>query len=94
MYLYKVNDNFELRSIAGENMLVPTGTADFEPGTLLMLNETGSWIWNLLKEEKSAEEILSAAKKEFTDEDGTMESSINEFLNEMAEQGLITRRQL
>lgn len=94
MNLYRANNNFELRTIAGENMLVPTGNADFEPGTLLMLNETGGWLWDLLKEEKSTEEILSSTQKEFSDEDGIMESSIEEFLAEMVDQGLVIRRNL
>ena len=94
MNFYKANTNYELRTITGENMLVPTGNGDFDPGTLLMLNETGGWLWELLKEEKSAEEILSSAKKEFLDEDGNMESSIKEFLAMMVAEGLVIRRVL
>jgi hypothetical protein len=87
---YRAKENYELRSIVGEHMLIPTGGSDFAPGTLLMLNETGCFLWELLQQPKSREELLAAARAEFEDRDGGMEASIREFLDHMVAQGLLT----
>lgn len=86
---YRASENYELRSIAGEHMLIPVGGADFEPGTLLLLNETGAFLWELLREPKGAEELLAAARAEFEDPTGEMETSIRDFLAQMREKKLL-----
>ena len=85
---YRANQNFELRTIAGEHMLIPTGGEDFAPGTLL-LNETGCFLWELLREQKSPEELFTAARAEFEDPDGDMETSIREFLEKLKARNLL-----
>ena len=86
---YRANQNYELRTIAGEHMLIPTGGEDFAPGTLLLLNETGCFLWELLREAKSPEELLKAARAEFEDPDGDMETSIREFLEKLKARNLL-----
>ena len=86
---YRARENYELRTISGEHMLIPTGGEDFAPGTLLLLNETGAFLWERLREPQSPAELLTAARAEFEDPEGGMESSIREFLAQMTEKNLL-----
>ena len=58
----KQNPNYILKELAGVPYLLPYGQmiADHRRG--IKLNETGVYFWNLLKEERSLEEILYAGK--------------------------------
>lgn len=91
--VYQARPNYVLRTISGEHLLVPVDGEDFTPGTLLMLNRTGCFLWETLQEPKTLPEIFTAAKGRFEDRDGTMEASITEFLELMAEKRLIEERE-
>ncbi len=86
---YIRNNHYLLRSIAGEHMLVPTGEADFEPGTLLMLNETGCFLWEQLKDWTDDEELLKAVRLEFEVSEDFFEKQISEFLGLLIDNGLL-----
>lgn len=49
---YQARENYKLRSIVGEHMLILTGGSDFAPGTLLMRNETGAFVAAAAADEK------------------------------------------
>ena len=84
---YRANPDFLLRTIAGETLLMPTGSA--MSGMMLPLSETAAFLWQLLQEPKSIEDVILAAKEEYADEEGILESSIREFIETHVKSGLI-----
>lgn len=81
----KINKNFTMREIAGEYILVPTGTAALEVNGLLMTNEVGAFIWQLCQEEISEDELVSRIVAEFEVEEETARTDAGEFLNRLRE---------
>lgn len=84
---YRANPDFLMRTIAGETLLMPTGSA--LSGMMLPLSETAAFLWQLLQEPKSIEDVILAAKEEYADEEGILESSIREFIETHVKSGLI-----
>ena len=73
---YQANSNFILREIAGEYILVPTGKELENFNGLATINGTGAFLWKLLHEPKSIDEIIKCFAKEF---DLTTEESANDI---------------
>ncbi|WP_190324818.1 PqqD family protein, partial [Mediterraneibacter catenae] len=53
----KIKQEFVLRRIAGENVLIPVGNQGDKFQGIITLNETGRFIWEKLEEGKNLEEI-------------------------------------
>ena len=84
---YRANPNFLMRTIAGETLLMPTGSA--MSGMMLPLSETAAFLWQLLQEPQTIESLILAASAEYTDQEGILESSIREFIETHTKSGLI-----
>lgn len=86
---YKTNPNFLMRKVANEYLLVAVGDTEFSSSTIMILNETGSFIWNHLQKFSTLTELIQKAKSEFEDIDGVLEQQISEFITSMIKLGLI-----
>ena len=87
---YKKSPDFLLRKAAGEYLLIPVNAAGAYGNSLLMLNETGAFLWeNLSDDGSTAEELCDKAKGEFRYTDGAMEDQIKEFITQMLQAGLM-----
>ena len=61
----KLNQEFVLREVAGEYIVIPlTGLGDRFNG-LITLNETGAFIWKQIEQEKEQDEIVDALLEEY-----------------------------
>ncbi len=61
----KIKSGFMLRKVGGQNVVVAVGAASREFNGIIKLNETGAFLWELLKEERSAEELTAALLAEY-----------------------------
>lgn len=52
----KINQDFIMRDVAGEKVVVPVGAAA-ELNALITLNGTASFMWECLQEERTPEEV-------------------------------------
>ena len=55
------------REIAGDTILVPVGKTVYDSNGLFVLNELGVFIWDLLPNVETQEEICQAILKEYED---------------------------
>ena len=78
--LYKAKEGFIKRSIAGETLLVPFGKTTQEFNGMVVLNETGEFLWELLAQPKSKEELVQAMAGEFSASEAEIRSDVEEFL--------------
>lgn len=89
----KQNDSFLLQELAGVPYLLPYGQMIASHRRGLKTNATGAYLWNLLKEEHSLEEILHASAvhygipKEALDE---FNLEISSFLNHLKAYDILT----
>lgn len=83
-----------MREVAGEYILVPISKTAFSGNSMMMLNETSSFIWNNLQEFSTLDSLIDRAKREFEDPDNVLEQQIYAFITSMVELGLIEERGL
>ena len=76
------NSDFVFRKIAGEYILVPTGKEVESFNGLVSINETGAFLWNLLKEPKTYGEIIDAFGKEYELTTEESEKDVSDFLEQ------------
>lgn len=82
----KVKENYMLREIAGNFVVIPVGQNVADYKNMLHLNETGVFLWNELQNEISFDELLKrmAVKYEASeDEVSILEKDLNEFLDKL-----------
>lgn len=56
----KVSDQFILRNIVGEDLLIPTGKAALDVKGLILLSESGALLYNKLQDECTKEDLVAA----------------------------------
>lgn len=79
----KIKQTYKLRTVAGENMVVNTGN---EPGSfngVIMLNDTGAFLWKILENGAEREDLISAVLKEYNTDEKTAEEGVDSFLDKV-----------
>lgn len=87
---YTASQDYILRQVAGENVLVCVGESPDLGNSILSLNETCAFLWELYQAPLTLEEALELAKKEYEDPEGVMESHIRSFVWQSVQLGLLT----
>ena len=85
----RLKSDFTLREIAGDYIVIPTGENYLDFGAVISLNETGAFLWNLLKEEKSADELAVSLMTEYGIDNDTAVADTNDFVAILSQHGLI-----
>jgi hypothetical protein len=77
------------RQIAGETVLVPVGKSVYDANGLFVLNELAAFIWNLLPNVDTEEEICEAVLAEYDVSAETAAQDVAEFLNQLREMHIL-----
>mgnify|MGYP001623437899 FL=1 len=86
----KISENYILREIAGEYIVVPTGSAAMDFKGLITLNDTGVFLWKLLQEDDQTEEgLLDALCEEYEAVREEGKKDIIEFLQKIRHEGML-----
>ena len=86
----RASEDFILREIAGEFMLVPTGAAAAKFNGLITTNEIGCFIFKALRDEEQTEEsLVTKITGEYTIDADTAAEDLREFLQQMRDVGAL-----
>lgn len=85
----KRKKNFILRTVGGEKILVPIGNEVFDLNGLITLNQTGAFVWELLSEEHTPEELSAAVAEAFNINADAALADMKIFLDEITKMGLL-----
>lgn len=89
---WMANENFMLRTIAGESVLIPIGEVP-DPrfdNCMINMNETSAFLWEFFSEDYRTEaEAVAAAEAEFDAPDGIIAEHIHGFIAAYASLGLL-----
>lgn len=85
----KTKKGFLLRSVGGRHVVVAIGKASEEFNGLITLNESGAFLWKLLQNGTTYQEMLDEMLKEYDTDEQTAREGIDAFLNIAREAGLI-----
>lgn len=92
LHRYRTNPDFVLRRIGAEAVLIPTGETGIG-NSMLSVNETFGFLWELFSEPTSFETALQKAREEYVDSAGEMEKHIASFLLDCVKYGMITQEE-
>lgn len=85
----KVNNNFVLREIADEYILIPLGDSASGFSGIVTLNETGGTIFKLLSVERTLEELVALITAEYDIDVKTAQNDIDEYVEKLRQIGAL-----
>ena len=85
----KVSNEFILRQLAGENLLVPVGSAAARFNGLITMNELGCFIFEALQTEHSRDQLLEAILTEYEVDEAAASADLDGFLDQLRELGAL-----
>lgn len=87
---YRASGQFVVRTIAGETLLIPVGAATQDFNGMILLNETGAFLWEALQEPKTEDALTAALVDAFETDPETALSDIRKFINHGIQNNLIS----
>ncbi len=85
----KINKEMTLRTVAGENILVPNANTTLDLNGLFIVTETGAFIWNALPNAETPTELVDALLEEYEIDRLTAEKDVAEFLERLRQFNII-----
>ena len=85
----KIKDGFILRKVADQYIAVAVGEQSVNFNAMVTVNETGAFLWDRLKNEKTKKELLGALLAEYDVDEETAKADISEFLEKLREGNLL-----
>ena len=87
--LYRVNQDYLIREITGEYVLIPVGSSAQQLNGMVALNETFHFIWEQFQEPHTAYDVVIQALKQFEGSVGEIERDINDCIEAMLQYGFL-----
>ena len=87
----KLNKDFILRNIAGESILVATGSATQYFNGMITLNEVATFILENIDECEREEVLVGKVLEEFEIDKDTAKNDVGEFLDQAIKFGIIIK---
>ena len=85
----RLKKDFALRQIADEWVVLPLAAETVNFNGMLALNESGAMLWNVLKENCSADALADALMTEYEVSEEQAKADAEEFLNKLIDAGCI-----
>jgi len=84
----KIKDGFILRSVAGQTVVLPTGD-ELDLNMMITLNDTGTFLWEHLREETDENALVSALLSEYDVDEETARSAVAGFVAKLNDHGFL-----
>ncbi|HJC90789.1 MAG TPA: PqqD family protein [Candidatus Mediterraneibacter excrementigallinarum] len=85
----KTNSEYMLREIAGESVLIPTGSASQKLNGMIRLTDTAAFIWKQVDTAADLREITERVREEFDVDNETARRDVRGFLYELYIRGMV-----
>ena len=85
----KISNEFVLREIEGDYIIVPTGKEALKFNGIITLNEVGLIIWELLQKETTFDEIVQTIMETYEVEEAEVQGDVREFLEKLITEGIL-----
>ena len=85
----KFKQEFVLREVAGENIVIPLSGLGERFNGLITLNETGAFIWKQIEAEKDKDAIVDALLEEYEVEREQAQKNVDELCAQLEQLGII-----
>ena len=81
----KLKKEFVIREVAGDYLLVPVGQTALSLNGMMILNDTGAFLWEKLPEAADEAALVDTLLEEFEVDRPTAEADVKEFLDQLRE---------
>lgn len=85
----KIRDTFILKSVAGENLVVPIGSKNISFNAVITLNESGKLLWNVLEKDTTKENLVEALIGEYDVSREIAERDVEVFIRSLKENDIL-----
>ena len=85
----EIKNEYIMRNIAGDDVLVPIGKTINNFNGLIILNEMAKFIWEKMPQAKDEEELLNYILDEYEVEREVAKSDLDEFLEMLKKENII-----
>ena len=85
----KIKEGFMLRTVAGQSVVVPVGSAAAAFNGMISLNESGTFLWSKLADGNHREGLVKALLEEYDVTEEVAENGVDMFLKKLREAELI-----
>ena len=85
----KIKEGFMLKQVCEEFMVVPVGAASVDFKSVIRLNETGAFLWNLLEKGATKEDMLKDNLDEYDVSAEIASADIDTFILKLTDAGII-----
>lgn len=85
----EIKNEYVIRNIAGDNILVPIGKTIDNFNGLIILNEMAKFIWEKMPEVKDEEELLNCILDEYEVDREVAKADLEEFLETLKKEKII-----
>ena len=76
----KIKKDLIKRQVAGDTILVPVGQSIYQSNGLFVLNEVGAFLWDLLPEAESEEDLCKNVLEAYEVEENIAAADVRDFL--------------
>ena len=83
----KIKKGFVVRSVGGENIVVPVGEMSKNFHGMINLNETGAFLWEFFSSEHTVEEGVAALCGEYEVDKAIAEADVKRFVETLLKNG-------
>lgn len=90
--LYCAKKGYIHRKIVNEDVLISVGSGIADFNGYISLNSTASFLWDILKEEKSIQELSEALAEEFDVSLDEAKTDVTEFVVMLLDKGLLEEK--
>jgi len=85
----KLKYQFAVRQIMDEYVVIPMGEAALKFSGMLNTNDVGAFLWRMLRNECSREELIQALLTEFDVDAATAEQDVETFIQKLRDLELL-----
>lgn len=82
---YQNSQDFILREMADECVLVPLNDACIVSNGIVYLNDTSAFLWKCFEEPRTISEVIALARKEYDDPNNELEMHIRGYVKQYLE---------
>ena len=86
--MLKLKDGFILRQIAGETMVIPSGS-ELDLNMMITLNETGRFLWGRLQNGTTEDALVAALLEEYDVDEATARKQVVKFVEKLNGNGFL-----
>lgn len=85
----KIRSGYMLRQVIDTYVIMGIGSGNYAPNQIMSLNETGVFLWKLMENQVSKQELIAALCKEYEVTPDVASADVEAFLTQLSTKGLI-----